>query len=152
MKGAVLRERLAEGLAFEWRAERHTEVVLSCLGEAKVTPEMGSRLFELAAAARARRARLDRRLHALGAGPRLAAVPPLIDRADEALEVALASTRASADRYAALAELSRKLADPETAFACELNRIGAEESALLLDALLALEVERRSRQAAQADP
>lgn len=138
-------ERLREGLSFEWRAERHTEAILFGTGGARPSPELGSRLFELAAAARARRARLERRLRALGAGPRLAAVPPLLDRTDEAIEVALASTRASADRYGALAELARRLADPETAFACELNRIGAEESALVLEGLLALEVDRQAK-------
>lgn len=138
-------ERLREGLTFEWRAERHTEAVLLGAGDGRVTPEFASRLFELSAAARARRARLERRLRALAAGPRLAAVPPFLERVDEAIELALASTRASADRYAALAELSRRLADPETAFACELNRIGAEESALILEGLLALEVDRRAK-------
>ncbi len=141
----VATERLREGLAFEWRAERHTEAILHGAAGARVSPELASRLFELSAAARARRARLERRLRALGDGPRLAAVPPILERTDEAIEVALASTRASADRYAALAELARRLADPETAFACELNRIGAEESALVLEGLLALEVDRRAR-------
>src|SRR5690606_41855293 len=108
-------------------------------------PWSASRRFDPSAAARARRGRLERRLRALGDGPRLAAVPPILARTDEAIEVALASTRASADRYAALAELARRLADPETAFACELNRIGAEESALVLEGLLALEVSRRAR-------
>lgn len=139
-------ERLTEGLTFEWRAERHTEAILYGIREHGIPPEIASRLYELGAAARARRTRLERRLKALSAGPRLAAVPNWIEEADRAIEVALASTRASADRYAALAELSRKLADPETAFACELNRIGAEESALVLDGLLALEVDRRQQQ------
>lgn len=143
--GSLATERLREGLSFEWRAERHTEAILFGAADARISPELASRLFELSAAARARRARLERRLRALGDGPRLAAVPPILDRADEAIEVALASTRASADRYAALAELSRRLADPETAFACELNRIGAEESALVLEGLLALEVDRRAK-------
>ena len=138
-------ERLREGLSYEWRAERHIEAVLCGVSDRRLSPDVASRLIELTAAARARRTRLERRLKALGAGPRLAAIPPLLERVDQAIEVALASARASADRYAALAELSRRLADPETAFACELNRIGAEESALVLEGLLALEVDRRAR-------
>ena len=77
--------------------------------------------------------------------PLLAGVPEVVDRLEEALEKALGLVRAAADRYAALAELARQLRDPETAFACELNRIGAEEAAGLLDVLLASEVERRIR-------
>ena len=38
------------------------------------------------------------------------------------------------------------MADPETAFACELNRIAAEEAAILLDGLLAAEVDRVARE------
>lgn len=135
-------DRLKEGLSFEWRAERHTELLLVDLAETTTAPDLSGRLTELAAAAQARRSRLERRLMALSAKPRLAPLPPILDRLDRALEIALAQTRASADRYAALAELSRRLADPETAFACELNRTGAEESAILLDGLLALEVDR----------
>jgi len=135
-------ERLKEGLSFEWRAEWHAEVLLEGLAVAAAGGEQSRRLDELAAAARTRRTRLERRLHALSAAPRLAPLPPILDQLDEALELALAQTRASADRYGALAELSRRIADPETAFACELNRSGAEESALLLDGLLALAVER----------
>ncbi len=138
-------DRLKEGLSFEWRAERHSETLLVDLSDLVETPELAARLTELAAAAQTRRTRLERRLHALASGPRLAPVPPIIDRLDQGFELALAQTRASADRYAALAELSRRLADPETAFACELNRTGAEEAALLIDGLLALEVDRRAR-------
>lgn len=135
-------DRLKEGLSFEWRAERHTEVLLGDLADTVTAADLAGRLSELAAAAQARRSRLERRLVALASHPRLAPLPPIIDRLDRALELALAQTRASADRYAALAELSRRLADPETAFACELNRTGAEESAILIDGLLALEVDR----------
>lgn len=135
-------ERLTEGLSFEWRAEWHAEALLVDLAEAVPSTDLGTRLSELAAAAHTRRARLERRLHALSAAARLAPVPPVLDEIDVALELALAQTRASADRYAALAELSRRIADAETAFACELNRTGAEESALILDGLLALEVDR----------
>ncbi|AKU90557.1 hypothetical protein [Vulgatibacter incomptus] len=141
-------DRLTEGLSFEWRAERHAETLLEGMAEAVAqvaSPELATRLTELSASAQARRSRIERRLAALFAVPRLAPVPPIIDRLDEALELALAQTRASADRYAALAELSRRLSDPETAFVCELNRTGAEESAMLIDGLLALEVDRRAR-------
>lgn len=137
-------DRLSEGLSYEWRAERHVETLLGGLVRRDLPPEAAGRLAELAASARARRNRLERRLIALAAGPRLAPVPPLIERTDEALEVALALTRAAADRYAALAELSRRLSDPESAFVCELNRIAAEEGALMLDGLLALEVDRQA--------
>lgn len=140
--GVEMIERLKEGLSFEWRAEWHAEVLLEGLADAAAAIEQRSRLDELAAAARTRRTRLERRLQALSGGARLAPVPPLLDHLDEALELALAQTRASADRYGALAELSRRIADPETAFACELNRSGAEESALLIDGLLTVEVER----------
>lgn len=140
-------KRLAEGLTYEWRAERHIETLLGGLAKGDVPPETAARLAELSASARARRNRLERRLHAIATGPRLAPVPPLIERTDEALEVALALTRAAADRYNALAELSRRLSDPETAFACELNRIAAEEAGILLDGLLALEVDRRAGRA-----
>jgi len=133
--------RLTEGLSFEWRAERHVEELLARLAEEDLAPEQAARLAELAASARARRTRLERRLQALRATPRLAPVPHPIDRVDEALEVALALTRAAADRYAALAELSRRLADPESAFSCELNRIAAEEAAILLDGMLAAAVD-----------
>ena len=133
--------RLTEGLSFEWRAERHVEELLARLHQEPVAPEQAARLAELAASARARRFRLERRLQAMKSEPRLAPVPQPIDRFDEALEVALALTRAAADRYAALAELSRRLADPESAFSCELNRIAAEEAAILLDGLLAVAVD-----------
>ena len=56
--------------------------------------------------------------------------------------MALALTRAAADRYSALAELARRRADPESAFSCELNRIAAEEAAILLDGMLTAAVER----------
>lgn len=137
-------DRLSEGLSFEWRAERHAETLLSRLAEAEgeLEAEQLARLSELAASARARRVRLERRLETLHAPARLAPMPQPIDRTDEALEMALALTRAAADRYSALAELSRRVADPETAFACELNRIAAEEAAILLDGLLAQVVER----------
>ena len=135
--------RLTEGLSFEWRAERHVEELLASLAEEELPPEQAARLAELAASARARRTRLERRLHALRTAPRLAPMPQPIDRLDEALEVALALTRAAADRYAALAELSRRLADPESAFSCELNRIAAEEAAILLDGMLAAAVDDR---------
>lgn len=144
-------DRLAEGLSFEWRSEWHGEVHLLNLAESAVKRELGTRLVELAAAAKARRARIERRLLALAAPPHLAPVPPILDQVDQGLELALAQTRAGADRYAALAELSRRLSDAETAFACELNRTGAEESALLLDGLLALEVDRGVAMRAAAD-
>ncbi|WP_373048460.1 hypothetical protein [Vulgatibacter sp.] len=133
--------RLTEGLSFEWRAERHVEELLAQLAQVELPPEQAARIAELAASARARRTRLERRLQALRTPPRLASLPQPIDRIDEALEVALALTRAAADRYAALAELSRRLADPESAFSCELNRIAAEEAAILLDGMLASAVD-----------
>ena len=133
--------RLTEGLSFEWRAERHVEELLARLSVEDLPAEQAARLAELAASAGARRSRLERRLQALRTAPFLAPMPQPIDRLDEALEAALALTRASADRYAALAELSRRLADPESAFACELNRIAAEEAAILLDGMLATAVD-----------
>jgi len=137
--------RLTEGLSFEWRAERHLEALLEQLAAEDPTPEQAARIAELAASARARRTRLERRLQVLRAPPRLAPVPHPIDRYDEGLEVALALTRAAADRYSALAELARRLADPESAFSCELNRIAAEEAAILLDGMLTAAVERSLR-------
>lgn len=138
--------RLVEGLSFEWRAERHLEELLAQLAEVPSGPEHEARMAELTASARARRARLERRLIALQRPARLAPLPRPVDRLDEGLESALALTRAAADRYAALAELARRLADPESAFACELNRIAAEEAALLLDGMLAAAVERAVRE------
>lgn len=137
-------DRLTEGLSFEWRAERLVETLLTRLvmepGDLEV--EQLARVSELSASARARRVRLERRLEVRRGPARLAPMPRPMDRTDEALESALALTRAAADRYAALAELSRRVADAETAFACELNRIAAEEAALLLDGLLGQVVER----------
>lgn len=133
--------RLAEGLSFEWRAERHLEELLHRLVDQAGDPEQAARIGELAASARARSARLERRLEALCRPPRLAPLPQPFDRLDEGLETALALTRAAADRYAALAELARRLADPESAFSCELNRIAAEEAAIVLDGMLAAAVE-----------
>jgi hypothetical protein len=133
--------RLTEGLSFEWRAERHAEALLALLAEEELAPEQAARVAELAASARARRARLERRLAALRTPPRLAPVPHPIDCLDEGLEIALALTRAAADRYSALAELARRVADPESAFSCELNRIAAEEAAILLDGMLTAAVE-----------
>src|SRR5690606_41244165 len=49
----VATERPREGLAFEWRAERHTEAILHGAAGARVSPELGSRPLELSAAARA---------------------------------------------------------------------------------------------------
>ena len=138
-------ERLVEGLGFEWRSERAVESLLRGAQELADAPEVDAALAELEAAARGRRARVERRLSGMASRPLLAGVPEVVDRLEEALEKALGLVRAAADRYAALAELARQLRDPETAFACELNRIGAEEAAGLLDVLLASEVERRIR-------
>lgn len=136
-------DRLTEGLSFEWRAERLVEILLNRLANgAELDVEQLARLSELAASARARRVRLERRLDVRRGPARLAPMPRPMDRIDEALESALALTRAAADRYAALAELSRRVADAESAFACELNRIAAEEAALLLDGLLGQVVEK----------
>jgi hypothetical protein len=135
-------DRLVEGLAYEWRVERNVEVLLLAAAERVARPDTVARLQELAAAARARRTRIERRLDALKGGRRLAAVPGPIDRLDELFETALAQARASGDRYGVLAELSRRLSDPETAFACELNRIGVEEAAALLEVMMGSEVER----------
>ena len=136
--------RLVEGLAFEWRCERMGEALLRGLLDRAETPEVLAALTELASAARVRRSRIERRLEAVKARPLLAPLSTGDGRLDEALERALASSRASADRYGALAELARHLRDPETAFACELNRIGAEEAGSLLEVLLDAETERRA--------
>lgn len=136
-------DRLTEGLSFEWRAERLVETLLQRLTDAlELEVEQLARISELSASARARRVRLERRLEVRRGPTRLAPMPRPVDRVDEALESALALTRAAADRYAALAELSRRVADAESAFACELNRIAAEEAAILLDGLLGQVVER----------
>lgn len=140
---ADMADRLTEGLSFEWRAERLVETLLQRLStSSELDVEQLARVSELAASARARRVRLERRLEIRRGPARLAPMPRPVDRIDEALESALALTRASADRYAALAELSRRVADAESAFACELNRIAAEEASLLLDGLLGQVVER----------
>ena len=135
-----MKGRLVEGLSFEWRAERHVERLLVQVADTG-GPEFSARMAELVASARARRNRVERRLQALEVEPRLAPVPQPVDSLDEGLESALALTRAASDRYAALAELARRMADPETAFACELNRIAAEEAALVLDGMLAVAVD-----------
>lgn len=137
--------RLVDGLTFEWRCERRVEALLRSAQEDAALPEISAALAELITASRARRSRVERRLEALGARPVLAGVPEAAPQLAEALERALASVRATADRCAALAELSRQLRDPETAFTCELNRIGAEEAAGLLDVLLGAEVDRLVR-------
>jgi hypothetical protein len=146
-------DRLTEGLCFEWRAERQVETLLARLAaEAEgLAPEQLAQLGELSASARARRARIERRLEAKRKEAHLAPLPRLIDRTDEAVEWALGLTRAGADRYAALAELARRVADPETAFACELNRIAAEEAAVLIDALLTQVVEQTAWDEAAAE-
>lgn len=136
-----MKGRLVEGLSFEWRAERHLETLLEQIADAGGGPEFSARVAELVASARGRRNRVERRLESLRSSPRLAPVPQPVDSLDEGLESALALTRAASDRFAALAELARRLADPETAFACELNRIAAEEAALVLDGMLAVAVD-----------
>lgn len=136
--------RLVEGLAFEWRCERMGEALLRSLLDRADAPEVVAAVTELASAARVRRSRIERRLEAVKARPLLAPLSTGEGRLDEGLERALAGSRASADRYAALAELARQLRDAETAFACELNRIGAEEAGSLLEVLLDAETERRA--------
>lgn len=136
--------RLVEGLAFEWRCERMGEALLRSLLDRAETPEVVAALSELASAARVRRTRIERRLEAVKARPLLAPLSTGDGRLDEGLERALSGSRAAADRYGALAELARQLRDAETAFACELNRIGAEEAGSLLEVLLDAETERRA--------
>jgi hypothetical protein len=136
--------RLEEGLAFEWRCERMGEALLRSLLDRADAPEVVAALTELASAARVRRSRIERRLEAVKARPLLAPLSSGDDRLDEGLERALGGSRAAADRYAALAELARQVRDAETAFACELNRIGAEEAGSLIEVLLDAETERRA--------
>src|SRR4051812_47289543 len=120
---AGLQTRLAAALAAAWEAEVVSQRVMTELGERVSDRRNRSRLLVLSAVCQAHASRLLGRLASLGAGP-LPVPPEDLDiplRLSEALRKEGLRARASAVRYAQVAEQCRKLNDPAAAWVCELN-------------------------------
>jgi hypothetical protein len=122
-----LKNRLTASLAAAWEAEMLSTLVLEALAERMPEVRMRSRLMALTAGCQAHASRLLARMAAVGGGP--LPVPPADVTLPESLAQAVREealrTRASAERYAQIANLARRSMDPSAAWVCELNR--AEE-------------------------
>lgn len=130
---------LLKHLSWAWRTERVVEMLLTgILKEHVVSIIAVPRLEELISATKSRMARVERQQVTLKmTHANLVSVPTLVGHAAPYLLKA-AKERADllSSHYSGLAEIARRVADPEVAFCCELNRIGVEEAATMMKIVL----------------
>lgn len=126
-------DELADHLKFLWSNEMILSAHLRRMRDLQGDEIVDKSIIELWASSIARADRLDRRISAwTRSHRRLFSLPRVYDTYSALLSLVVSILGEMSSRYGETAGVARWNADPETAFACELNRIGAEESRQLL--------------------